>query len=122
MNKAKMAWACAALAWAPWAGAQQQAMDRAFPPQARYCESTDNALPQRLSATMRGVGEVALSPALVIRDQSNRVVVNSALPRQWAGMCSAGLGGALEKIWLLTPEQAERARQRRAQQAAGEAR
>jgi hypothetical protein len=97
--------------------AQVQALDRAFPPSAKYCESTAHGLPGASSATLKGLGQVGLSPALVIRDQSNRVVVNSALPQRWAGMCSMGIGGALEKIWLLSPDQAKRAKERRAEQA-----
>lgn len=95
----------AACAAALLASASCFAMDRSFPPEATYCVATSNALPNASTAVVGGA-TVALSAGLIIRDQSNRIIVNSYLPQAFHGMCVFGASGALEKIWILTREQA----------------
>lgn len=82
---------------------------RAFPAQAQYCQIDGHGLPTEATAKINGK-IVGLSPALVIRDESNRIVVNAYLPQKVAGMCIQGFGEALEKVWIMTPEQAKEAK------------
>lgn len=89
--------------------AQANGIDRQFPPNASYCKATKHGLPEEAQIVLEGK-LVVLSPALVIRDVNNRIVVNAYLPQEFEGMCMYGIGGALEKVWILTPEQAMRAR------------
>ena len=57
--------------------------------------------------------EVLLSPSSTIRDQLNLIIVPSALP---AGGAEAdylvGADGQVQRVWLITPEEAARPRQR----------
>ena len=57
--------------------------------------------------------EVLLSPSSTIRDRLNLIIVPSALP---AGGAEAdyliGADGQVQRVWLITPEEAARPRQR----------
>lgn len=99
---------CVAIACVLPMGAQAQ-LARNFPPQAIYCQAISQGLPQTPVAEIDGKGSVRLSAAMVIRDESNRIIVNGALPASWRGMCIFSSSGDLEKLWILTPEQADRA-------------
>jgi hypothetical protein len=77
---------------------------RSFPSQARYCEISAHGLPSASTAQINGQ-QITLSAALVIRDENNRIVVNSFLPQKFSGMCFVGPSGSLEKVWILTKEQ-----------------
>lgn len=83
-----------------------QADARNFPVQAQKCKILRTALPQALMVDLDGKGATALSPALVIRDENNRIIVSGALPKTFQGMCMFGIGGAIEKVWILTPDEA----------------
>lgn len=102
----KIASACAA-AWAFYPAHAQPVTGRQFPPQAAYCKIAGHGLPAEAAASIGGA-KVQLSAALVIRDQNNRIVVNSQLPQKFEGMCVVG-GGGLEKVWILTSERAQAA-------------
>lgn len=79
---------------------------RNFPQQAQKCKITGTQLPQAMVADVDGKGATMLSPALVIRDENNRIIVSGGLPKQFQGMCMFGIGGAIEKVWILTPDEA----------------
>jgi hypothetical protein len=89
-----------------------QSLERSFPEQAKICKSLNHGLPQEPYIDLGTGAPIRLSAALVIRNEANRIVVNQELPRQFSGMCIIGAGGDLEKIWILTPEQAARALER----------
>lgn len=103
-----LAWVVLAAGLAASGGSLAQA--RSFPTQARYCEIGGHGLPLESTAQINGQ-TVSLSPALVIRDEGNRIVVNGYLPQKFSGMCLQGVGGALERVWIMTPTQAREARE-----------
>lgn len=98
----------ACLAWS--AESQAQSLDRQFPLNVSYCESTQNGLPSAATVQISQLsrsGTARLSAALVIRDQSNRIIVSGMLPQKWQGMCGFGVDGSLDRLWILTSEQAK---------------
>ena len=57
--------------------------------------------------------EVLLSPSATIRDRLNLIIVPSALPAAGAEAdYLIGADGQVQRVWLITPEEAARPRQR----------
>jgi hypothetical protein len=82
-----------------------QAHARNFPAQAQQCKILDTSLPHALVVHLEARGAIGLSSALVIRDENNRIIVRGALPKAFQGMCSFGIGGEIEKIWIMKPDE-----------------
>ncbi len=51
-----------------------------------------------------------LSPGAQIRDQANRVIVPASLPPGSVVKYSADANGVVQRLWILTPEEARRAK------------
>ncbi|HEY5899132.1 MAG TPA: hypothetical protein VIV54_16315 [Burkholderiales bacterium] len=51
-----------------------------------------------------------LAPGAQIRDQANRIIVPSALPPGSLVKYSADANGLVQRVWVLTPEEARRAK------------